>query len=96
MATEKCPVPFEAIETSTHDHDSKFPLKENLSFTEGEGVVENQNVVEFGEKDPENPTEWPLWRKWSIVMLVATMFMLTYVFIPTSLSSVNQVLPRKS
>jgi hypothetical protein len=37
------------------------------------------NIMDFGEKDDQNPRDWPLWRKWCIVMLVATMFMLKYV-----------------
>jgi hypothetical protein len=36
------------------------------------------NVVDFDENDAENPLNWPMWRKWSIVWCTATMLMLTY------------------
>lgn len=81
MAAEKCPLPLEAIEKPSHNHDIDLPLKESLSLAEPcpEGEVTDQNTVDFGENDSENPTQWPVCRKWSIVILVATMFMLTYV-----------------
>ena len=46
----------------------------------GEGVPSPSPV-------PENvvdPTQWPLWRKWSIVVCIALMYMLAYVSSPRS------------
>ena len=40
---------------------------------------DDARIVDFDDQDPEDPHNWPLWRKWSIVILVATMFMLVYV-----------------
>lgn len=40
---------------------------------------EDAHFVQFEENDPENPRNWPTWRKWIIVALVATMHLLTYV-----------------
>jgi hypothetical protein len=32
----------------------------------------DQNVVDFDENDPENPLNWPTWRKWTIVWCTTT------------------------
>ncbi|CAG8979355.1 hypothetical protein HYALB_00002481 [Hymenoscyphus albidus] len=83
MAVEIDSTPLEAIKPPTHNQDTKLSLEAKPSLIEGisEGVVEDQNIVSFGEDDPDNPMQWPLWRKWSIVLLIATIFMLTYVII---------------
>ena len=39
-------------------------------------VEEDQNIIDFVEDDPENPFNWPTWRKWVIVILVCTTRML--------------------
>ncbi|KAK5050108.1 MFS siderochrome iron transporter 1 [Exophiala bonariae] len=38
---------------------------------EGSGTAKDPYVVEFIAHDPRNPMEWPLWKKWSITLLVA-------------------------
>ena len=39
-------------------------------------VEENHNIVDFVEDDPENPLNWPTWRKWVTVILVYIIQML--------------------
>lgn len=39
-------------------------------------IEDVQNIVDFDGCDPENPNNWPYWRKLTIQLLVASMFML--------------------
>ncbi|KAB8296937.1 hypothetical protein EYC80_002345 [Monilinia laxa] len=43
-----------------------------------DALENDEDVVDFGENDPENPLNLPLWRKWSIVSCTALMFMLVF------------------
>ncbi|CAG8958213.1 hypothetical protein HYFRA_00000566 [Hymenoscyphus fraxineus] len=94
MAAEKSSIALEAMETSAYNHSMEPSLEEKPSIIENisESVVENHNIVKFGEDDPDNPTQWPLWQKWSIVLLVATMFMLTNIGTIIIVPAVPQVL----
>ncbi|KAL6722270.1 hypothetical protein ACLMJK_001377 [Lecanora helva] len=52
----------------------------------GHGVTENAiELLDFPHGDPENPRNWPAWRKWSIVTIVALLD-LTVSFVASGFS----------
>jgi hypothetical protein len=58
--------------------EKRVPLVESAATNlETLAAEVDQNVVDFDENDPENPLNWPTWRKWPIVWCTATMLMLT-------------------
>ena len=92
-----------AVTTSRDaDHDVRQPL---LHSHQGAEPAHSYNgttatnsptevTVEFNpDGDPENPQDWPVTFKWSVVMLLSMMAFVTYVDIPSHLTPVTSTQP---
>lgn len=56
---------------------SSSTLNENVRQEQEQG--RGQDIVDFEKNGLDNPLQWPYWRKLSIQLLVACMYMLGYV-----------------
>ncbi|KAF4610366.1 hypothetical protein G7Y89_g15754 [Cudoniella acicularis] len=71
---------LEKSEASSEANDLEAIQEKSVSSLEGQHFKINpgdQSIIDFAPNDPENPLNWPLWRKLSIVILAATAQMLT-------------------
>ena len=48
--------------------DDKHPVHDSDLLTDTD-----PNIVKFEADDPENPLNWPQWRKWTVLVLVSMM-----------------------
>jgi hypothetical protein len=81
MATKDSSASLHNIEDTSRNEKIKFTAKHisPTSNLHSKDTSVDPNQVNLEGADDQNPKDWPLWQKWCIVTLVATMFMLKYV-----------------
>jgi hypothetical protein len=69
-AIEDCASPLSSdVQEISPDLEKAFSANPDESLPPREDAT---NLVDFEENDPENPLNWATWRKWVIIILVAS------------------------
>lgn len=56
-------------------HINSEQVSSSPTKTQEKAVEQSQNdekIVTFGENDPENPMEWPAWKKWCVIIIISS------------------------
>ena len=73
------------------DTESQAKNEEDISSEKRDTSVQSPEASDFKHNltidDDHNPEKWPLWRKWSIVMLLSYMALAGFVSISSQFSS---------